>query len=551
MLLWPAASRALDVVAVYRTACKREIGVILRVEKRRIQLLRRDGSIKAIPRHEIVSLVHYPVSQFPIPRLRAPITVLPIRIETRQDRRWAELAHGWPINYGERKLSLLLPSGKDFSVDRNSIWELRFANFPPGTFAGRAAPRPERPAPVARPASQPGSRPASQPSSSQPSSRPSSQPTSPAARPPTRTPPPAGQQPTAERFEHPQTSGFCQAQGPTTGRRLYPQQILNDRIVIRRELDRLMKGYEELLEDMGDQKFYPVPLIHRNRTSLGYWGSVLSRYGASDSRSNNLTPLLTNTYSSGPFRYQHIIFTGNTPNRLLIHNESQTQIFYSFKAAYFHTSLLVDPNLALVGEKFFWRAVDLEDEELDDRVSEYAIVELGFDLGPVAVQLQPVSMAQVAVKAGSMFDTHEAVDLWRGGVLLRFPEWSVEAMGGYAEADEGYSAPQAWGEARWSCGYARVNLEWHTPWWQMTVRLWTALRRLVYELSLHGDTGGTESHEYRSISVSNALQVTVPFLHRFEAGGHLVLESQSRSYQDEAAKLRLMPKLSLFAGMSF
>jgi hypothetical protein len=497
------------------------------------------------------------VSQFPIARLRAPITVLPIRIETRQGRAWAELAHGWPINYGERKLSLLLPSGKDFSVDRNSIWELRFANFPHGTFKGRAPPPP-----VARPVDQPASKPASQPSS-QPSSRPAIQPSSQPASQPTSQPqkPPPPRTPVAprgQRFEHPQTSGFCETPGDTAGRRIYPQQILNDRIVIRRELDRLMKGYEELLEDMGDQKFYPVPLIHKNRTSLGYWGSLLSRYGASESRSNNLTPLLTNTYSSGPFRYQHIIFTGNTPNRLLIYNESQTQIFYSFKAAYFHTSLLVDPNLALVGEKFFWRSEDLEDEELDDRISEYAVVELGFDIGPVAVQLQPVSMAQVAVKAGSIFDKHEAVDLWRAGVLVRFPEWSVEAMGGYAEADGSYSGvdgrgdPNGWGEGRWRFGYARLNLQWRTPWWQITARLWTAIRQTSYELTLHRDMGAAaESHEYRSLSVSNAIQVTVPFLHRFEAGGHLVIETQSRRYQDQGSELRVMPKLSLFAGMSF
>ncbi|MBU1910557.1 MAG: hypothetical protein KJ726_10960, partial [Verrucomicrobia bacterium] len=108
--------------------------------------------------------------------------------------------------------------------------------------------------------------------------------------------------------------------------------------MIRRELDRLRKGYQELVDDIEDQKFYPVPQLYRNRTSLGFWGSLLSRYAASESRSNNLTPLLTNTYSSGPFRYQHIFFTGTTPNGLLLHNEAQTQVFYRFKAAYFHAS---------------------------------------------------------------------------------------------------------------------------------------------------------------------------------------------------------------------
>jgi hypothetical protein len=535
-MLWnPGDSQALDVVAVYRTACQRQIGVILRVEKRRIHLLHQDGTIGVIPRHEIVSLVHYPVAQFPIAPARTPITVLPIRIETRQNREWVELAHGWPINYSERKLSLLLPSGKDFSVDRNSVWKLRFATFPAGP---QAATWPPPPRPLA---SSTTSHPASQPAS-QGATSPSTSPRDPSL---------------VQRFEHPQTSGFCvRSSAPVVSRGIYPQQILNDRVVIKRELDRLMSGYEELLEDMEDQKFYPVPLIYRNRTSLGFWGSFLSRHAASHSRSNNLTPLLTNTYSSGPFRYQHIIFTGNTPNRLLIHNESQTQVFYSFKAAYFHTSLLVDPNLALVGKKFFWRSEDLDDEQLDDRVSEYAIVELGFDLGPVALQLQPVSMAHVSVKADSIFDTHRAVDLWRGGLLLTLPEWSVEAMGGYATAESRYSSGgddfgnEAWGTGRWAYAYARLNLQWHTPWRQISLRVWTVVRHLRYELE-RSRPEPTSSHRYRSVTVSNALQVVVPFLHRFEAGGHVIIETQSRSYQDQPWQLRVLPKLSLFAGMSF
>jgi hypothetical protein len=126
----PVASQALDVVAVYRTACKRQIGVIVRVEKRKLHLLQRDGKIREIQRHEIVSLVHYPVSRFPMAPAQGPLKVQPVRIETRQDRRWVELAHGWPINYSEHNLSLILPSGKDFSVDRDSIWRMRFAFLP-------------------------------------------------------------------------------------------------------------------------------------------------------------------------------------------------------------------------------------------------------------------------------------------------------------------------------------------------------------------------------------------------------------------------------------
>ena len=104
----PRPSRALNVNAVYRAACEREVGVILRVEKRQIHLLKQDGTVAQIPRHEIVSLVYYPVAQFPLAQLPPPESIKPVRVHTRDRRRWVELAFGWPINFSERKMSLLL-----------------------------------------------------------------------------------------------------------------------------------------------------------------------------------------------------------------------------------------------------------------------------------------------------------------------------------------------------------------------------------------------------------------------------------------------------------
>ena len=53
-----STAEALNVIAVYRAACEREVGVILRVERRRIHLLKSSGAIAKIPRHEIVSPSH-------------------------------------------------------------------------------------------------------------------------------------------------------------------------------------------------------------------------------------------------------------------------------------------------------------------------------------------------------------------------------------------------------------------------------------------------------------------------------------------------------------
>ncbi len=559
LALAPRSSSALNVNAVYRAACEREVGVILRVEKRQIHLLKQDGTVAKIPRHEIVSLVYYPVAQFPLARLPRADSVKPVRVQTRDQRKWVELAFGWPINFSERKMSLLLPSGEDFTVDKGSVWSLTY-----DTFASRERPTPPRMPRFEHPqtsgfctvASEPVA--ASQPAASQPaadepgaSQLGAGQPAAsqlgagqPAAS------QPAASQPAASR---PIASEPVVSQ-PIAQRRVFPQQILNDQVVIRRELNRLMEGYEELVEDINDQKFYPVPQIYKNRTSLGFWGSFFSRYAASKSRSNNLTPLLTNTFSSGPFRYQHIFFTGSTPNGMLIHNEAQTQIFYRFKAAYFHTSLLIDPNLALVGDKYFWRAEDLEDETLDDRVNEYAIVELGFDLGPVAIQLQPVSMAHGAVKHGSLLSTSRAIPLWRAGVRVAVADLTIEAMGGATpsgiEGEVTDGTQRSSGHSEWRYIYGRLNFSWVTPWHDIAVRWWTVIRHLTHQSTLWGQLS-EERHEYRALSVSSALQLTYLFWHRFKLGVHFVVEVQRRELDQEPAQTRTLPKLSLFGSMSF
>ena len=69
--------------------------------------------------------------------------------------------------------------------------------------------------------------------------------------------------------------------------------FLNDPIVIKRELVRLKEGHEQILEYEQNQKFYPVPQVFENRTSLGLWFSLIDEL------------------SKGPFGYQHIFLTGH------------------------------------------------------------------------------------------------------------------------------------------------------------------------------------------------------------------------------------------------
>ena len=497
LLAAPAAS-ALSVHAVYRTACSRELGVILRVERRQIHLLRLDGKAVRIPRHEIVSLAYYPLSQLPLARIPTPPGFPPLRVKTRYRDQVVDLLTGWPIDYSENQVSFLLRSGKELVVDRASIWSMAYeGDEGAGSGAGRAEPLV---------------------------------------------------------FVHPQTSGFCARRGAPAagGREVFAQQILNDQIVIRRELDRLLDGYEQVLEYVQDQVFYPEPFLYRNRTMLGVWASAFSRYGASSTRSNNFTPLLVDELALGPFRYQHLFLSGAAPNDMFLHHEAQSQLFYRFKAAYFHTSVFFDPNLLLVGTRYNWREDDFDDETLDDRVSETLGIEFGFDWGPFAVELYPAVLGQAGVKIGDFFDRHSEHNLWRVGARLTFPTWRAQLAAGLTASEDraqrfvSDAAGYDFWDTRWEYRYARMNLG-----WQPRADLDLALSAIVRQLDYDATGAGVGSETYDSTSLSTSVQVSYALSHRFSVGGHGILELHRREGTELEPTTRTLPRFGLFTGFWF
>lgn len=487
----PQAVRALNVHAVYRTACSREVGVILRVEKRDIRLLRLDGTVAKIPRHEIVSLLYYPLGQLPLTQVPTPTSLPPLRVTTRFQGRVVDLVTGWPIDYSDRQVSFLLRSGKELVVDRESIWSLSYeSEVKPATVrtALRAA--------------------------------------------------------EAVDFVHPQTSGFC---APTrlpasqsSIRPIFAHQVLNDQIVIRRELDRLFEGYEQIVEYEQDQKFYPVPYLYTDRTMLGLWVSGGSRYGASSTRTNNYTPLLVDELALGPFRYQHIFLTGAAPNDMFLHHEAQSQIFYRFKAAYFHASVFLDPNLLLVGTRYNWREADFEDESLDDRISETFAIEFGFDWGPLAIELYPGVAGQSAVKIGDFFDAQEELNLWRAGARLTFPAFRIQLAAGRASSDG-----LLFLDSSWEYSYGRLNVGFQ-PIGRLDVAISTLARTLTYQAR-----AGGAFLSYDSLCVSNSVQASYALSHRLSVGGHIILEYQRRDSSSLDERSRLLPRGGVFTGFWF
>lgn len=376
-------ARALNVHAVYRTACNRELGIIIDVQKRELTLLGLDGQVRRIPRYEVASIAYYPVSGIAINPERVHQSQPALEIRTLQNGELVPLLIGWPVDFNQERIAFVNLDGQEVVVHRDRIWSLEYLEHLPRR--AKVGPAP------------------------------------------------------ALDFVHPHAVGFCnQAPAGANVRSVFPQQFINDQIVIKRELDRLMEGHDEVREYERDQIFYPMPEIYRNETALGLWTSHGSKHGATASRPNNFTPVLYDELSLGPFGYQHRLVTGAAPMPFSVHTEVQTQIYYRFKAAYFHASAMFDPNLLLVGSEYEWQIDDLAEDRPDLRIVEALMVELGFDWGPVALQISPGALGMIAARAGDAFNTEEHA-LFRFGPRITLRDWEAELLVGISDEGAEYA----------------------------------------------------------------------------------------------------------------
>jgi len=378
-------AHAINVHAVYRTACDRELGIIIDVQKRELTLLGLDGRVRRIPRYEVASIAYYPVSGIAIDPERVHQSQPALEIRTLQNGELVPLLIGWPVDFNQERIAFVNLDGQEVVVHRNRIWSLEYVEHLPRL--GRAT------------------------------------------------------KPAALHFVHPHAVGFCNdGSAAPNARSVFPQQFINDQVVIKRELDRLMEGHDEVREYERDQVFYPMPEIYHNETALGLWTSHGSKHGATDSRPNNFTPVLYDELSLGPFGYQHRLVTGAAPMPYSVHTEVQTQIYYRFKAAYFHASAMFDPNLLLVGKEYEWQQGDLASDRPDMRITEALMVELGFDWGPVALQISPGALSMIAARTGNAFETEEHA-LFRFGPRVTLRDWEAEILVGISD-DE--AEPARW-----------------------------------------------------------------------------------------------------------
>lgn len=481
-------AEALTLHALYSSTCRREIGVILKVDLSYVHLLNTKGNVVKIRPFEVIYLTTYPSEFLPIYETSDLSSIPIVNIKTRIGKEVVDFVEGWPLGYTKDEISFLTTKGTETVISRKSIFSLAFREHAePVRFDQERRKQ-------------------------------------------------------SFEFEHPFAFRDCPEEVHDKDKiRVYPQQMINQPVTIKRELDILRAGYERLQWYEREQDFYPVPEIVKSETSLGLFLSTGSRYGSSSSRTNNFTPVLMDKYSSDIFDYQHVFVTGSAPMFFASHEEAQTQSFYSFKASYFHLSAMADLNLLLVGSQYPWREADFSGKP-DLRLNDTTFIELGFDFGRWSFQFHLTDLLQV----GSYFEgvtQMDTISVPKLGLSYYGSSFRLEGFAGASRVPLGKN--QITGEPRsMQVSIQRANLYYFGGWNNMQLT-YSFIRRGV---EIDRDFRVTSS------SLTNAVYLTMPFRKRYQLQGMLAAEGISNSFESATGSKKddqVYPKAGIGFGLFF
>ncbi|MBF0350509.1 MAG: hypothetical protein HQM11_05730 [SAR324 cluster bacterium] len=352
VLFFAGAARmthAINLNAVYFGSCQREVGIILNVDEESIDLLTIQGDIRNISRYEITYLAYYPIGLIPVSKIHNAAEVPMIQIQTLFRNQIVDLVEGWAVDFSEDKISFLTPKGEETVIEKSNIWKLTKVTQPNEIILEKGI--------------------------------------------------------SANfQFLHPYPFSHCRYETGDSHQTIYPQQLLGEPLLIKKELDHLMEGHQIMSRYEKNQKFYPVPQVYKNDTILGLWFNAGSRYGASSNRVNNFTPVLSSELSAGPFGFQRIFITGSAPMPYSLHEEPQTQFYYRLKADYAHFSFMYDISRLLIGEeRFKWSERELGPH--DGRMTEIMHIGGGLDYGSYSIDVS-LPQIQYAVRHKHLFFAH-------------------------------------------------------------------------------------------------------------------------------------------------
>lgn len=342
---------AMELSGVYLSSCHREVGLIVKADASYIFMFNMKGEVVKLPRYEVIGISSYPIEKFPINNLsftnaldRYSEDINIFSIKTKVDKNIIPLATGWPIRFSKNKISLLSAQGEEISFPRSSIWEInKEQSVRKYEFVSKVTSKYD--------------------------------------------------------FLHPTALRKCPKQEYGQGEQIVvvaPQEFVSSPVAIKQRIDAIIEEQNKLAMYIRSQAFYAVSQVYQNKTTLGLWLIGGTKHAASDNRANNWAPIVENQFSSGPFGYQHIFYTGSNTNQFFIHEEPQTQFFYRFKADYFHLAYFMDPSLILMGKRYRWFENEIGKGEY--RANDISFIELGFDFSNYSLLLQQSSEIQIGYK---------------------------------------------------------------------------------------------------------------------------------------------------------
>ena len=372
---------ALQIYGVYKTDCHRELGIFLGVDDVNVQLLDLNGQVLEIPRFNINYLAQYPVGKSLVAQILKQEKVPLISIRTIYENKVVKLLKGWMVDHSENKISFLTIEGAETVIDTNHIWDIDISTQDQDYQFSSVTVVPK--------------------------------------------------------LIHPYPYRECKKYSNQTSESwtVYPQVLHPDHISIKKELDRLQKGYRMLNNFNADKVFYPIPQIYKNDTTISIGAYLNSRYGASKYRNSSFIPGVVSEYSEGPYGFQRIWITGTSPLKGSVHEEPQTQISYRMKSDFIHFSINYDMTRMLIGdEKYHWQNEELD--TLDDRWNETGHIGFGFDYHNYAIDVALLD-TQYGVRYHEHFE-NKSVLLLRVGLSFqnRFFKTSLFYGSGISEKEE-------------------------------------------------------------------------------------------------------------------
>ena len=535
LLLIPMGIWAINISSVYFSSCMRENGVIINVDENHIELLTLDGKLREIPRFDIIYISYYPLGQaIRIPEIDEAQVSKIYTIKTLYGEEVVDLVTGWLIDHSEDEFSFLSLSGIVKVVDIDDIWDIEVGKVCINGCQTEITKQDGEDSPNNLSFS------------------------------------------IDYEFVHAYPFQGCRKKtdalnaNSVSVSKIYPQYLMNEPLLIKRELDRLNDGYDRLEKFEENRVFYPVPRLYGNDTALGFWVNIGNRYGSSNNRNNSFLPFIKSELNEEPFGFQRVFLTGVAPVKNGIHEEPQFQVTYTMKSSYVHFSLIVDASRFNIGqEKYKWSEDEMEIH--DDRANEIFSVSGGFDYGAWAVDMTIMQTAYYAVRHEDLFHRDDIENSWFG-IFYQDRFLKVEFYQGQGSDKKPELIPLKDGASPWEQAYIdeynnylKSIAEFHSRlnWYRLNVELFqfkTLLPR--YSLIWRGlqferkndEVNNSGAFTYASNSLTNALYFEYPLNFDLKLSGYLSVESIQRDFEASGISgsgAKIYPKAGLSTAFLF